>query len=122
MICLNCLEKIVIKRNILNLFSFRKEYICMNCFKKICFEPNYINLPINKYDFVIYYLVKDTKDFKYASLTNEFNRIYKKIKELDLFILTTNRYYMSENNYIFFEQLAKHLEKNICILCYELID
>lgn len=110
------------KRNILNLFSFRKEYICKECFKKINFEPNDINLPINNYSFVIYYLVKDTTNFNYSSLTNEYNKIYKKFKENNYFIISCNRYYMSNTNYIFFEELANHLERDIVLFCFELFD
>ncbi|MFI3329661.1 MAG: hypothetical protein R3Y05_04115 [bacterium] len=122
MICLNCKERIIQKRNILNLFSLKKEYICNNCYKQIIFEPNEILLPINNYDLRIYYLLKETQNFKYDSLTKENTIIFKKLKQTNYFVITINRYYMSDTNYNLLEALANHLQQNIIVLVYELFD
>lgn len=120
--CLNCNEKIIKIRNILNLFSLKKEYICDKCYKSIIFEPNEILLPINNYDLRIYYLLRESDKFKYACLTTENSLLYNQLKKTNYFIITMNRYYMSDSNYIFLESLANHLEKNIIVLVYELFD
>lgn len=120
--CINCGEKIITFRNILNIFSLKKEYICSSCYKDIIFEPNEILLPINNYELRIYYLLRESKNFKYDSLTKENTLIYNKLKETNYFIIHFNRYYMSEEKYIFLEKLANHLQKDIIVFVYELFD
>ncbi len=120
--CLNCSTNIVIKRNLLNLFSLRKEYICNECYNKLNIDFNDIILPINNYDLRIYYLLTETNNFVYDSLTKENTQLYNKLKETNYFIISLNRYYMSQINYEYLEILANHLQKNITILTYELFD
>ncbi len=120
--CLNCNERIEIKRNILNLFSFKKEFICNNCFDKIEFSPNSIPLPINNYNLVVTYLVDDTDKFKYDSLILECSKIYSKLKSYNFLIITFNRFYLCEKSYILLEQLANHHKCNILVYTYEMFD
>lgn len=120
--CLNCKNKIIIKRNILNLFSFKKEYICRECFIKSNFTPNNIPLPINKYNLVIQYLIQYQENFMYDSLCKENSIIFNKIKQYNFFIIHFNRYYFKEENYLFLEHLANHHQKNILVYVYVIFD
>ncbi len=120
--CLNCRNKIIIHRNILNLFSFKKEYVCKECFKISKFNPNQIILPINNFNLVIQYLLENNENFTYECLHKENLAILNKISKYNFFILHFNRFYFKEESYYFLEQLANHHQKNILLYVYVVFD
>ncbi|MFI3251776.1 MAG: hypothetical protein R3Y60_01415 [bacterium] len=120
--CLNCKGNIVIKRNLLNLFSLKKEYICDECFKNINFDFNEIILPVNYYYIRINYLIINDEKIIHDCLINEYSKIYNKLRQKNNLVLSYNKYYMSEQNYVFFEHLANHHKNNVVLLVTQLYD
>lgn len=119
--CKICNNKIIINKNLLNLFSFKNYYLCNSCYKKYNISLSLEKIYINNYEvvFIVMFNKKLYTDYNYFFV--EYNQIIKKYNNYkDYKFLFFNDITLDDTFLISLELMTKLFNKKLLILTFTL--
>lgn len=119
--CKICNNKIIINKNLLNLFSFKNYYLCNSCYKKCNISLSLEKIYINNYEvvFIVMFNKKLYADYNYFFV--EYNQIIKKYNNYkDYKLLFFNDITLDDTFLISLELMTKLFNKKLLILTFTL--
>ena len=118
-ICLNCGCKFYIKRNILELFSTKKEYLCMACYKKYPLNIKFEDIILDNYEVRIVSMFNELKVKDLNYYINEYDKIYKSLlKTTNLPIIFVDEIILNDDTFEELDAMTKLFKSNLIILTF----
>jgi hypothetical protein len=117
--CVICNELFYIRRNILDLFNTKKEYVCNRCYKKYPIVLNYEAIQLDKYKCVIISMFKKRNRIEYNGFVKEYTKLFiSNMERTGYHAIFLDHIYLSDDFLEIMDMYSKLLNSNLAILTF----
>ena len=117
--CVLCGNFFYFKRNLLELFKEKEEYICPKCYKKYPITLNILPIQLEKYDCVIVSMFSKKYYIEYNAFIKEYGQVFKaNLKRKGFKLLFFNHLVLDEYTLEGLDAISKMLKSSIIVVLF----